>query len=113
LLRETRLVKLRCGLVCAPSIAQARARDTSIATANYLDKKRSHCFSGNKMNLTNSIVLSLIMVAAGLLIYFMGTRQRSTLAVPLISNHGKLVAGGTLILVGLCIAAFVLLKHLR
>ena len=60
-----------------------------------------------------SMALPLLMVAGGLVIYFMGTRPRpNTLDVPLMTNHGKMMLGGTLVFAGVLIGLFVLLKHL-
>jgi L-asparagine transporter-like permease len=66
------------------------------------------------MNPTISIVLPIIMVVVGLIVYFMGTRPRgSSLDVPVITNHGKMMLGGTIVFAGLLVGAFLLLRYLR
>jgi hypothetical protein len=52
---------------------------------------------GKQMNL---LLLSLFMIAAGLIFYAAGHRKRRSLDVPLISDHTKIIIGGCLIIGG-------------
>ena len=51
-----------------------------------------------------------VILVIGSLIYAMSFLPRSSLSTPLISVHGKKVIGGTLIILGLALFAFFLLK---
>lgn len=60
-------------------------------------------------------IVSLGMIVGGTVMYFVGAKKspRTTLAVPLLSDNGKMMAGGTLVFAGLCVAAVAFLHGSR
>ena len=58
----------------------------------------------------NVAILAAIAIVLGLTLIFFGTRKRDSLDVPLMSNHAKLFTGGTLLILGICVLAFIWLK---
>jgi hypothetical protein len=66
---------------------------------------------GMQMDSLIAKLVALALIVVGTIIYFMGAkkRERTALTVPLVSNHGKIMAGGTLVFAGLCVGALILL----